>query len=193
MHNIYVQFQGKIYSVPKVSEHDYITNENPVVHTLQNCSRYIDDLNIPNADDDICKIICNEIYPNDLEIVMTNRDMHNSTFLDLDIFIRNNKFHTMLYDKRRDFNFNVVTFPNLKSNIPKKTSYGIFIGELHRICKSSSEVVNFISEVKLLITKLVYQNFNKTILYMKLRDFLKSRPACLTKFWYNFNVTQFML
>ena len=41
-----------------------------------------------------------------------------------------------LYDKIRDFVFKVTTFPNLRSNIPNKTSYGNFIGEIFRIRKS---------------------------------------------------------
>ena len=36
---------------------------------------------------------------------MTNSDPNNSTFLDLDIFIKNGKFNSKLYDKRRDFLF----------------------------------------------------------------------------------------
>ena len=35
-----------------------------------------------------------------------------------------------LYDKRRDFVFKVIIFPNLRSNIPNKTPYGTFIGEI---------------------------------------------------------------
>ena len=57
----------------------------------------------------------------------------NTTFLDLDIHIDNGKFCTKLYDKRRDFNFKVVSLPNLKSNVPKQPSYGIFKGEVYRI------------------------------------------------------------
>ena len=43
-----------------------------------------------------------------------------------------------LYDKRRDFVFKVITFLNLRSDIPDNTSYGTFIGEIFRICKSST-------------------------------------------------------
>ena len=113
-------------------EHNYIScgveNDNPVVYALKYASRYIDDLNTPNISEDIVNIICNDIYPDDLDIVATNTSNKSTTFLDLNIDIENGKFGTKLYDKRRDFNFKVVTLPNLRSNIPKKPSYGIFKG-----------------------------------------------------------------
>ena len=214
MDNIFVKFRGRIYRqvigvpmgcdcAPQVAdlflywyEHSYISREtdngNPVVHILKYCSRYIDDLNIPNASDDICNIICNDIYPNELEIVLTNSDPKNSTFLDLDIFIKDRKFHTKLYDKRRDFPFKVITFPNLSSNIPFKQSYGVFTGELHRLCKSCSNINDFVLEVQLLINKLCNQKFEKCILLKKLNIFLKKKPACLSKYWRNLNVNDFI-
>ena len=57
------------------------------------------------------------------------------TFLDLDIIVKNNRFITRLYDKRRtrDFSFKVVSLPDMKSNIPTAPTYGIFTGELYRL------------------------------------------------------------
>ncbi|KAH3731041.1 hypothetical protein DPMN_057046 [Dreissena polymorpha] len=37
---------------------------------------------------------------------------------------------TSLYDKRDDFNFEIVNFPFLDGNIPKGPSYGIYISQL---------------------------------------------------------------
>ena len=98
---------------------------------------------------------------------------------------------TKLYDERRDFKFDVVTFPNLRSNIPVRPSYGVFVGELYRICKSSSHSCDFINDVKLLINKLVSQMFNRNTLYRFLKSFLNGKPACLLKHWHNFSVTDF--
>ena len=95
------------------------------------------------------------------------------------IFIANKQFNTKLYDKRRDFKFNVVSFPHLKSNIPNNPTYGTFIGELDRFCKSCSSLNYFTQEVKLLIKKLVNQKFSKELLHRKLSKFLKEEPACL--------------
>ena len=108
-------------------------------------------------------IICNDIYPAELNIVVTNASNLSMTFLDLDINILNNCFYTKLFDKRRDFSFKVDTFPNLCSNVTVKPSYGVFVGELYRICKSSSVVTEFIHDVKLLISKLITQNFKRKV------------------------------
>ena len=177
-------------------EHSYIAkgvdSKNPAIHYLQYASRYIDDLNVPNISSDICKTICNDIYPDDLEIIPTNSLNYSTTFLDLDITVEDGRFVSKLYNKRRDFGFKVITFPNLRSNIPNKTSYGTFIGELYRICKSSSKFTDFVKDVKLLIRKLVNQKFKKRLLYSCLNRFLRSKPACLSKYWHCFNVSEFM-
>ena len=112
--------------------------------------------------------------------------------MNLDIDINDGKFCTKLYDKRRDFNFKVVTLPNLRSNIPKQPSYGVFKGEVYRICKSSSNTSVFINDVKLLVNKLVNQKFDRNMLYSNLRSFIQCKPACLFKYWHNFNVSDFM-
>ena len=214
INNIYVKFRGKIYRqivgipmgcdcAPKVAdlflywyEHDYISegvdSDNILINKLQYASRYIDDLNVPNIDNSACDTICNDIYPEELDIIPTNDLDTSTTFLDLDIYIEDKRFISKLYDKRRDFGFKVITFPNLRSNIPNKTSYGTFIGELYRICKSSTKTSDFIAEVKLLIKKLINQKFDKAVLYSCLNKFIRSRPACLSKYWRCFNVSDFM-
>ena len=214
INNIYVKFRGTIYRqvvgipmgcdcAPQVAdlflywyEHNYISEGvdscNPVIHSLQYASRYIDDLNVPNIDSATCSIICNDIYPRELDIIPTNSTNICTTFLDLDINIIDKRFNTKLYDKRRDFGFKVITFPNLRSNIPNKTSYGTFIGELYRICKSSTKCIDFIKDVKLLIAKLINQKFSKPLLYTCLNRFLRSKPACLSKYWHTFNISEFM-
>ena len=71
-------------------EYSYITTnvlaKNPIVHDFRFCSQYIDDLNNPNCNDEVVNVICNEIYPPELDIVITNPSNElNCTFLDLDI------------------------------------------------------------------------------------------------------------
>ena len=89
------------------------------------------------------------------------------------------------------FSFNIVSFPNLKSNIPVSPAYGVFTGELYRLCKSCADLTDYISEVKLLIMKLMNQNFKRNILLHTLANFLKAKPACLSKYWATLNVSHF--
>ena len=138
-------------------------------------------MNIPNCTNKLENIICNDIYPQELHIVKTNSNSQCCTFLDLDILIANKQFNTKLYDKRRDFKFNVVSFPHLKSNILKSNpTYGTFIGELHRLCKSCSSLNYFIQEVKLLIKKLDNQKFLRELLHKRLSKFFKKSQLVLT-------------
>ena len=66
-------------------EHDYIAlqvkNKNPVVHTLKHASQYIDDLTNPNISHNTVDIICNDIYPAKLDIVVTYSSNLSTTFL----------------------------------------------------------------------------------------------------------------
>ena len=115
MNNINVTFQGRIYKqvigipmscdcAPQVAdlflywyEHDYIfrgvTDHKNIFSKFKYCSRYIEDLNIPNCNQDICYIISNDIYFEELEIVCTNVNNNMScTFFDLDKIVENNIF-----------------------------------------------------------------------------------------------------
>ena len=65
-----------------------------------------------------------------------------SYFLELKVFL------TKLYDKRRDFTFNIVSFANFSYNIPNFQAYGYFTGELYKICKSSTRLTDFKAKFK---------------------------------------------
>ena len=39
---------------------------------------------------------------------------------------------TKIYDKRDDFNFKIINFPNICSNIPASPAYGVYISQLIR-------------------------------------------------------------
>jgi hypothetical protein len=72
-------------------EHNYVLEgvdvDDPTVHCLKYASRYIDDLNVPNINDEICESIIYDIYPDELDNVPTNSSSFNTTFLDLDISV----------------------------------------------------------------------------------------------------------
>ena len=53
-----------------------------------------------------------------------------ASYLDCYLYIDNGKLSTRLYDKRDDFNFPIVNFPFLSSNIPSAPAYGIYVSQL---------------------------------------------------------------
>ena len=55
------------------------------------------------------------------------------------IYICQGKFITEVFDKRDNFNFNIVNYPYMCSNIPTKPTYGVYISQL-----ISESVINLI-------------------------------------------------
>ena len=64
-------------------------------------------------------------------------------FLDLHLSISNDIVSTKIYDKRDDFDFEIVNFPFLDGDVPRSTSYGVYISQPNRFARSSSHVVDF--------------------------------------------------
>ena len=59
------------------------------------------------------------------------------------ICIDNGKLVTWLYDKRNDFNFTIVNFPFLSSNIPSAPAYGVYVSQLVHYARSCCEYQGF--------------------------------------------------
>ena len=50
-----------------------------------------------------------------------------AAYLHLLIIIKDNKFHTKLYDKRDSFYYTIISYPHpIASNIPAKPAYGVY-------------------------------------------------------------------
>ena len=95
------------------------------------CYRYIDDFIVFNNK----KLLdyCKDIYPSQLTVEKSNRSDHLEDYLDLTLIIDSGgKLLTRLYDKHDDFDFHVVNFPFLSSNIPSGSSYGVYISQTIR-------------------------------------------------------------
>ena len=70
-----------------------------------------------------------------------------------------------IYDKRDDFDFEIVNFPFLDGDVPRFTSYGVYISQLICFARASSYVADFNTRNKLLTQKLLKQGYR----YHKLR------------------------
>ena len=104
------------------------------------------------------------------------------TFLDLVISIVNGRFVYRSYDKRKDYNFEVINCPDLRSNVPRGPSYGVFNSQLIRFCDINCDVANFKTDVSCLIRKLVEQQFQPPILKSKFRQFYGNNLLRWSKF-----------
>ena len=93
--------------------------------------RYIDDLIVLNSKRFLDYL--KEIYPSQLTVEKANKSDHLADYLDLTFIIDSGgKLPTSFFDKRNDFDFHIVNFPFLSSNIPSGPSYGVYISQLIR-------------------------------------------------------------
>ena len=134
-----------------------------VIDAFNTTSRYLDDiLNINNVYFDN---MVSQIYPSELQLNKANASDTEAAFLDLHLSISNDIVSTKIYDKRDDFDFEIVNFPFLDGDVPRSTSYGVYISQLIRFARASSYVADFNTRNKLLTQKLLKQGYR----YHKLR------------------------
>ena len=80
-----------------------------VINAFNTTSRYLDDIiNINNVYFDN---MVSQIYPSELQLIKTNASDTEAAFFDLHLSISNDKVSTKIYDKRDDFDFEIVNFP----------------------------------------------------------------------------------
>jgi hypothetical protein len=68
------------------------------------------------------------MYPPELEVKETTNTASSASFLDLYLeFDDSGQLSTKIYDKQDDFNFKIINFPNMCSNIPASPAYGVYV------------------------------------------------------------------
>ena len=74
-----------------------------------------------------------------LEVKETTDTAISASFVDLYLeFDDNGQLSRKSYDKRDDFNFKIINFPNMCSNIPVSPAYGVYILQLICYARASS-------------------------------------------------------
>jgi hypothetical protein len=110
------------------------------------------------------------IYPIELEIKDTTDTDKSASYLDLQLEIDSEgRIRTKLYDKRDDFNFPILNFPFICSNIIAAPTYGVYISQLIRYSRACGSYQDFLDRGLLLTMKLLNQGF----LLVKLKSSLR--------------------
>ena len=132
--NIYIRFGTKLYRqivgipmgtncAPLVAdlflfcyERDFMTSlsdvkQAEIIEAFKSTSRYLDDL--LNIDNPYFEGMVNRIYPPELQLNKANTSDTEAQFLDLHLSISNGFVSSKIYDKRDDFDFDIVNFPFL--------------------------------------------------------------------------------
>ena len=141
-------------------------NQVDIIEAFNSTSRYLDDL--LNIDNIYFEQMINRIYPAELQLNKTNSSDTEAPLLDLNLLISNDIVSIKIYDKRGDFD--IVNRPFLDGDVPRRTSYGVYISQLIRFARASSNLSDFNCRNKALTAKLLKQGYR----YHKLRKaFLK--------------------
>ena len=113
------------------------------------------------------------IYPPELEVKEITNTASSASFLDLYLeFDDSGQLSTKIYDKRDDFNFKIINFPNMCSNIPASPSYGVYISQLIPYARASSNYSDFLKCHLHLRNRLLDQGYTKIRLIPSLKKFI---------------------
>jgi hypothetical protein len=117
-------------------------NEKKLARSFNSTFSYIDDvLSLYNSR---FGDFVDSIYPIELEIKNTTDTDRSASYIDLHLEIDSDgRLRTKPYDKRDDFDFPIVKFPFICSNIPAAPAYGVYMSQLirySRACGSYQDV-----------------------------------------------------
>ena len=119
--------------------------------------RYLDDL--LNIDNNFFDSMVNRIYPSELQLNKAKVSNTEASFFYLHLSISDGFVKTKIYDKRGYFDFDIVNFPFLDGDVPRSTSYGVYISQLIRFARVSSDVDDFNTRNKVSTAKLLRQGY----------------------------------
>ena len=122
--------------------------------------RYLDDL--LNIDNPYFEQMVGQIYPTELQLNKGNFSDTEAPFTDLNLSITNGIVSSKIYDKRDDFNFEIVNFPFLNGDVPRSPSCGVYISQLIRFARVCSNVDDFNNRNLFLRAKLLKQGYRYT-------------------------------
>ena len=113
-------------------------NEKKLARSFNFTFRYTDDVLSLN-------IYVNRIYPIEPEIKDTTDTDRSASYLKLHLEIDSEgRLRTTLYDKRDPFNFPIVNFPFMCSNIAAAPTYGVYLSQTIRYSRACGSYQHFL-------------------------------------------------
>ena len=149
-------------------ERDFIVslsedNQSDVFEIFSSTSQYLDDLF--NINNNFFDSMVNHIHPSELQLNKADVSDTDVSVLDLHLSMSDGFVKTKMYDKRDDFD--IVNFQFLYCDVPRSTSYGVYISQFIRFVRVSSHVNDFNNRNRVLKAKHLkqgyrYHKFRKT-------------------------------
>ena len=157
------------------------TGQRKLARSFNPCIQYIDDL-IVFSNKKFWEYV-KEIYPSQLNVEKTNQSDNMASYLDLTFTIeKDGKLSTKLYEKRDNFDFNIVNFSFLSSNIPSGPSYGIYISQLIRYARFCPYCYHFRYRHKMLVERRVSQGYQYECLRNSFKNFYGRYQDLIVKY-----------
>ena len=151
-----------------------------VIDAFNTTSRYLNDiLNINNVYFDN---MVSQIYPSELQLNKASTSDTDVAFLALHLSIFIDIVSTKIYDERDDFDFEIVNFPVLDGDVPRSTSYEVYISQIIRFARASSYITDFNTRNKLLTKKLLKQYYRYHKLHKTFSKFYRRYYDSIFKF-----------
>ena len=100
-----------------------------------------------------------------LQLNKANTTDTEAPVLDLHLSIANGFVSSTIYDKHDDFDFDIVNFPFLDGDFPRRALYGVYFSQLIRFARVYNHVADLNARIKYLTAKLLQQGYR----YHKLR------------------------
>ena len=157
-----------------------VENQSEIIEACSSISRYLDDL--LNIDNTYFDGLINQIYPPELQLNKANSSDTEAAFLDLLLSIIDGLVSCTMYDKRDDFDFEIVNFPFSDADVSRAASYGVYISQLIRFARVSSQVTDFNTRNKLLTAKLLNQGYRYHKLRKAFSKFCRRHSDLVSKF-----------
>ena len=101
----------------------------------------------------------NEIYPPELQLNKAYASDTEAPFWICISLFQTTLFPRKIYDKRDEFDFDIVIFPILDSDVPHRPSYGVYISQLIRYARVCSHVDGFNTRNECLAAELLKQGY----------------------------------
>ena len=112
--------------------------------------------------------------------------------MDLHLSIISDSFvKTKTFDKRDDFDFDIVNFRFLDGDVPRSPFYGVYISQLIRFARVSGHVDDFNTRNKVLTAKLLRQGYRYHTLRKTFSKFYRQHFDLVCK--YNFGLKTLLL
>ena len=166
-----------------------------IIEAFNTTSRYLDDLlnilvgvvsiyqiYLLNIDNTYFDGMLKQIYPSELQLNKANSADTGTPFLDLHLIISGGFVSSKIYDKRDDFDFDVVGFPFLDEGVPCAASCGVYMSQLNRFARVSGHVADFGTGGRILIARLLGQGCRYHELRKTFSKFYRRRCGLASEF-----------